>query len=117
MGVIEQMGRESGAYDTVIRTDSEIISYAPKNTTGGRASGGPSLGNVDAIFSLVHREAPLTAEQRPELLKFVHDDGKGFITAHTGLTAFLSWPEFREMIGGGFGGHTIGYPPTLVVED
>ena len=117
MAVIERLGRDSGLYDTIFRTDSEIISYTPQKTTGGNASGGPSLGNVDAIFSLVHREAPLSDAQKADLLKFVRDDGRGFVTAHTGLTAFAAWPEFREMIGGYFGGHNIGYAGTLVVED
>jgi len=116
MGIIERLGRESGLWDTIIRTDSEIISYNPKTTTGGPASGGPSLANVDAIFSLVHREAPINDSQREELLRFVREGG-GFLTAHTGLTAFLSWPEFREMVGGGYGGHSIGYPHTMIVED
>ena len=117
MAIIERMGYESGLWDTYIRTDSEIISYQPQKTTGGNASGGPSLNNVDAIFSLAHREAPLSASQKADLLKFVRDDGKGFVTGHTGLTAMSEWPEFREMIGGDFGGHNIGYPHTLVVED
>jgi type 1 glutamine amidotransferase len=123
MAVIERMGYESGLWDTYIRTDSEIISYQPQKTAGpdgkaqGGASGGPSLNNVDAIFSLAHREAPLNDSQKADLLKFVRDDGKGFITGHTGLTAMTQWPEFREMIGGDYGGHNIGYPHTLVVED
>ena len=77
MAIIERMGYESGLWDTYIRTDSEIISYQPQKTTGGNASGGPSLNNVDAIFSLAHREAPLSASQKADLLKFVRDDGKG----------------------------------------
>lgn len=117
MAIIERMGYESGLWDTYIRTDSEIISYQPQKTTGGAASGGPSLNNVDAIFSLAHREAPLSDAQKADLLKFVRDDGKGFVTGHTGLTAMTQWPEFREMVGGDFGGHNIGYPHTLVVED
>jgi type 1 glutamine amidotransferase len=118
MAIIERMGYESGLWDTYIRTDSEIISYQPQKTTGGNASGGPSLNNVDAIFSLAHREAPLSAAQKADLLKFVRDDGKGFVTGHTGLTAMSEWPEFREMIGGDFGGHNDGYGPfPVVVED
>jgi type 1 glutamine amidotransferase len=117
MAIIERLGYESGLWDTYIRTDSEIISYQPQKTTGGNASGGPSLNNVDAIFSLAHREAPLSDAQKADLLRFVRDDGKGFVTGHTGLTAMSEWPEFREMIGGDFGGHNIGYPHTLVVED
>ena len=36
--------------------------------------------------------------QKAELLAFVRG-GKGFVAAHTGLTAFESWPEFGEMLG------------------
>ena len=66
LAVIERLGYESGAYDTYIRTDSNIIAKNPLMTTGEPASGGPSLGNVDAIFFLGHREVPLddTAEGR-----------------------------------------------------
>src|SRR3954467_14271372 len=47
LAVIERLGYESGAYDTYIRTDSNIIADQPLMTTGGPASGGPSLANVD----------------------------------------------------------------------
>jgi hypothetical protein len=43
LSVIEQLGYESGAYDTFIRTDSNIIAKQPLRTTGEPASGGPSL--------------------------------------------------------------------------
>ena len=56
LAVIERLGYESGAYDTYIRTDSNIISKHPQMTDGKAASGGPSLENVDAIFFLGHRE-------------------------------------------------------------
>ena len=78
--MIERLGYESGLWDTYIRTDSDIISYTPKMTTGQNASGGPSLANVDAIFFMGHRGVPITDEQKPQLLKFVHDDGKGFVS-------------------------------------
>lgn len=105
LSVIERLGYESGAYDTYIRTDSAIISKSPKMTTGQPASGGPNLNNVDAIFFLGHREINLTPEQKKDLLAFVHDDGKGFVAAHTATTAFLSWPEFGELIGGRYDNH------------
>ena len=118
LALIERLGYESGAYDTYIRTDSNIISKKPLTTTGGPASGGPSLNSVDAIFFLGHREIELSAEQRKDLLAFVHDDGKGFVGAHTATTAFGSWPEFGEMIGGTYDDHpwnTTQAP--MVVED
>ena len=105
LALIERLGYESGAYDTYIRTDSNIISKKALTTTGAPASGGPDLNNVDAIFFLGHREIELNADQRKDLLAFVHDDGKGFVGAHTATTAFASWPEFADMIGGKYDDH------------
>jgi hypothetical protein len=64
LAVIERLGYESGAYDTYIRTDSNIISKHPLMTDGKPASGGPSLSNVDAIFFLGHRDGPSVVRQR-----------------------------------------------------
>src|SRR4051794_2986409 len=105
LAVIERLGYESGAYDTYIRTDSNIISKSPEMTDGKPASGGPSLNNVDAIFFLGHRDVPLDAKQKADLLSFVKDDGRGFVAAHTATTAFESWPEFGEMLGARYDGH------------
>lgn len=118
LAVIERLGYESGAYDTFIRTDSNIISRRPLMTTGRAASGGPSLNSVDAIFFLGHREVELTPEQKADLLAFVRDDGKGFVAAHTATTAFLTWPEFGDLLGGRYDGHPWGSAPgTLINED
>jgi type 1 glutamine amidotransferase len=119
IAVIEELGYKSGAYDTWIRTDSNIISRRPKMTTGQPASGGPSLCNVDAIFFLGHREIELDAQQKADLIWFVHDAGKGFVAAHTGTTAFMeSWPEFGEMLGGRFDEHPWGTieAPVIVTD-
>ena len=105
LAIIERLGYESGAYDTFIRTDSNIVSKHPQMTDGKPASGGPSLATVDAIFFLGHREIRLDAEQKADLLSFVRDEGKGFVAAHTGLTAFESWPEFGDLIGARYDGH------------
>lgn len=116
LATIERLGYETGLWDTDIRTDSNIIANAPKKTDGTPASGGPSLSNVDAIFFMGHREVPLDDAQKAELLQFVRD-GHGFVAAHVGLTAFESWPEFAEMIGGRFDQHPIVGPGTVVNED
>jgi type 1 glutamine amidotransferase len=104
LAIIERLGYESGAYDTFIRTDSNIAAMQPKKTTGEPASGGPSLATVDAIFFLGHRDVPIDEAQKKELAAFVRD-GKGFVAAHTALTAFDSWPEFGELMGGRYDGH------------
>jgi type 1 glutamine amidotransferase len=105
LSIIERLGYDSGAYDTYIRTDSNIIAKHPLMTDGKPASGGPSLENVDAIFFLGHRDIQLTDQQKADFLTFVRDEGKGFVAAHVGLTAMESWPEFGELIGARYDGH------------
>ena len=115
LAIIERLGYESGQWDTFIRTDSNIVAKAPKKTDGSAASGGPNLNNVDAIFFMGHREVPLDATQREELLSFVRE-GKGFVAAHVALTAFESWPEFLDLIGARFDQHPINGPGVVINE-
>jgi type 1 glutamine amidotransferase len=117
LAVIERLGYESGVYDTYIRTDSAIISKNPVMTTGQPASGGPSLASVDSIFFLGHREIDLNAQQKADLLSFVRDEGKGFVAGHTGTTAFMSWPEFADMIGGQYDDHPWGVTTAPVITE
>jgi type 1 glutamine amidotransferase len=117
LATIERLGYESGLWDTYIRTDSNIASYHPLMTTGQPASGGPSLSTVDAIFFMGHREVPIDDRQKADLLKFVHDDGKGFVAAHVGLTALMAWPEFGEMLGGQFQDHPYGSVAGTVINE
>jgi type 1 glutamine amidotransferase len=116
LAIIERLGYDSGMWDTLIRTDSHIISTTPKKTDGTPASGGPSLANVDAIFFMGHRDVPIDGAQRAELLQFVRD-GKGFVAAHVALTALESWPEFGDLIGARFDQHPIVGPGTIINEN
>ena len=115
LAIVERLGYDSGLWDTFIRTDSHIIFKQAKKTDGTPASGGPSLASVDAIFFLGHREVPIDDQQKAELLEFVRS-GKGFVAAHTGLTAFESWPEFGEMLGATYGGHLYTGPGRMISE-
>lgn len=117
LATIERLGYESGLWDTYIRTDSNIASFHPLMTTGQPASGGPSFSTADAIFFMGHREVPIDDQQKADLLKFVHDDGKGFVAAHVGLTALMSWPEFGEMLGGQFQDHPYGSVAGTVINE
>ena len=117
LALVERLGYESGMWDTYIRTDSNIASYQPQMTTGQPASGGPSFSNADAIFFMGHREVPIDEKQKADLLKFVHDDGKGFVAAHVALTALVSWPEFGEMLGGQFQDHPYGSVAGTVINE
>jgi type 1 glutamine amidotransferase len=125
VATIERLGRESGAYDTFIRTDSQLISKRPiilaPGTMKATGEGTFNLHNLDyfdAIFFFGVREIELSAEQRADLLSFVRDDGKGFVAAHSAATSFFSWPEFGEMLGGRFDEHPWNIiDGTVVVDD
>jgi type 1 glutamine amidotransferase len=111
LATIERLGYESGVYDTFIRTDSQLITKHKVTRSDGQDVRAKNLNDFDAIFFYGLREIDLTAQQRADLLSFVKDDGKGFIAAHTADTAFLSWPEFGDMLGGRYDDH-----PWNVVE-
>ena len=124
LSTIERMGWESGLYDTIIRTDSQSITKSPilfKQGTGIAANEqflARNLNYFDAIFFFGVREIDLAPQQRADLLSFVRDDGKGFVATHAGATAFFSWPEFGEMLGGRFDEHPWGITEaTVIVED
>jgi uncharacterized protein len=116
---IERLGRESGAYDTYIRTDSQLITKQPILMPGAaRPLTNKNLDYFDAIFFFGVREIDLTVAQKADLMSFIRDDGKGFVAAHTASTAFFSWPEFGEMLGGRFDEHPWGITEaTVLVED
>jgi hypothetical protein len=124
LSTIERLGWESGLYDTIIRSDSQSITKSPilfQQGTGIAANEqflARNLNYFDAIFFFGVREIDLDPRQRADLLSFVRDDGKGFVATHAGSTAFFSWPEFGEMLGGRFDEHPWGITEaTVVVED
>src|ERR1700730_4280171 len=100
MATIERIGRETGLYDTWIRTDTQLITRKSFTEPGIR-----NLNDFDAIFFFSIGEPPMTSEQKADLLALVHEDGKGFVAAHTGNNIFFDWDEFGEMIGGRFDDH------------
>jgi type 1 glutamine amidotransferase len=110
LATIERLGRQTGLYDTWIRTDTQLVTK--------RLSGQRNLNDFDAIFFYSIGELTMTDEQKAGLLSFVRDDGKGFVAAHTGNNAFYSWPAFGEMIGGRFDDHPWElFDAPVIVED
>ncbi|MBI4475056.1 MAG: ThuA domain-containing protein [Acidobacteria bacterium] len=110
LATIDRLGEQSGLWDTYIRTDSDVITKEQIN--------GKNLNSFDAIFFYGVREIALNPEQRASLMSFIKEDGKGFVAAHTATTAFFSWPEFGEMLGGRFDGHPWGVTEArVIVED
>lgn len=119
LATIERLGYETGLYDTVIRTDSQLITKGKILTKDGSPSlYAKDLNDFDAIFCFGVREVDLTPQQRADLLSFVHDDGKGFVAAHAAATMFFSSPEFGKMLGGRFDEHPWGIiQAPIIVED
>ena len=107
MAVIEKMGRDTGLFDAYLRTDSQLITKQKISifADGRDWPNNKNLDYFDGIFFFGMREIELTDQQKSDLLSFVHDDGKGFVAAHTADTAFLSWAEFGEMLGARYDGH------------
>src|SRR5579872_338943 len=126
LATIEHLGHESGLFDTYIRTDIQLITKHPiqfAETTAvpdadKRAVNYKNLNDFDAVVFYGIGELELTDQQKADLLSFIHDDGKGFVGIHTAITAFYSWPEYGDMIGGYFDDHpwTI-FDAPIIVED
>jgi uncharacterized protein len=111
VSVIEQIGRESHAYVSFIRTDMDWVT---KQDTwgqgdyargGSKAARGKNLNYFDAVLFYTNGETSLTDAQKADLLSFIHDDGKGFIGVHTAAATAYGWPEYHEMLGGTFDNH------------
>jgi uncharacterized protein len=96
LATVERLGRESGAWITIIRTDMELLRKGKLQGTNAR-----TLDDFDGIFYMGEGPWDISDEQKANLLSFVHDDGKGFIAGHAGNGGhLLLWPEYAEMIGG-----------------
>jgi type 1 glutamine amidotransferase len=118
LATIERLGRESGAYITYIRTDSQLLTKQPISVGERKNVNARNLNYFDAIFYMGTGEGDLTTQQKADLLSFIKEDGKGFIGAHTGDDAYFTWPEFGEMVGGYFDGHPWSvFDAPVIVED
>ena len=100
MAAIYNMGKESGLWDTTMRTDTELLT---KKDLGRNAK---NLNYFDLIvFASTTGELDMDAGQKADMLSFIHDDGKGFVGIHAALDTNYTWPEYGEMIGGWFDQH------------
>jgi len=111
-----ELGKESGLWDTEIRTDTKWIT---KGYTG--AGDNRNLNWFDAIVAVNTTGTwPLTDEQKKDFISAIHDDGKGFVGVHASLDANHNgvWPEFTDMIGGEFANHPwLTFAAPVIIED
>jgi type 1 glutamine amidotransferase len=101
MAAIYNMGHETGLWDAMLRTDTELIT---KKDLGGRNT--KNLDYFDAlIFVSTTGELDLDDGQKKDMMTFIKDEGKGFVGVHAALDTNYKWPEYGEMIGGWFDQH------------
>ena len=81
LAVIDHLGRESGVYDTYIRTDSQWITKQP---VPAPARNTKNLNDFDAVFLFISGEGDWSDQQKKDFVSFVKEDGKGVVGAHTG---------------------------------
>ena len=114
LAVIEQLGRQSGVYDTDIRTDSQWITKQPIPLPARNTK---NLYDFDAVFLFISGKGDWSDQQKRDFVSFVKEDGRGVVGAHTGNGAFYNWPEFGEMMGGYFDNHPWGiFDGRVIVE-
>jgi type 1 glutamine amidotransferase len=112
MATVQRMGKESGLWDTHIRTDTEALTkkkleFNAKNLT-----------HFDAVLFYTGGNPLMDDQQRADFLSFIKDDGKGFIGVHSASITWVKWPEFVEMLGGTFDEHPWNtFAAPIVVED
>jgi type 1 glutamine amidotransferase len=100
MAAVYNMGKESGLWDTMLRTDTELL------TKKDLVKNAKNLNYFDAVvFASTTGELEMNDEQKAALLSFVHDDGKGYVGIHAAIDTFYKWPEYGKMTGGWFDEH------------
>jgi type 1 glutamine amidotransferase len=112
MVTLYNLGRTSGKWDTVFRTDCTAITKKPLKYEA------KNLDAYDAVVFFTDGNLDMDESQKADLLSFIRDDGKGFIGIHSAAITFTAWPEYGRMLGGSFDGHPWGtFEAPLVVED
>lgn len=100
MATVYNMGKETGLWDTMIRTDTELL------TKKDLKNNAKNLNYFDAlIFASTTGELDMDESQKSDMMLFIKQDGKGFVGIHAALDTNHKWPEYGEMIGGWFDQH------------
>jgi hypothetical protein len=100
MAAIYNMGKQSGLWDTTMRTDTELL------TKKELKNNAKNLNYFDVlVFASTTGELDMDAGQKQDMLSFIREDGKGFVGIHAALDTNYTWPEYGEMIGGWFDQH------------
>ena len=112
MVTIARLGRDTGLWDTVIRTDTEALTKTKLEYNA------KTLNDFDAVLFYTGGTLEMDDQKKADFLSFVHDDGKGFIGIHSAAITFTQWPAYGEMLGGFYDEHPWNtFEAPIVVED
>ena len=112
MATIERLGRDTGLWDTMIRTDTEALTKAKLEYNA------KTLNDFDGVLFYTGGTLELDDQQKADFMSFVHDDGKGFIGIHSAAITFTEWPSYGEMLGGYYDEHPWNtFDAPIVLED
>lgn len=122
--VLEQIGHETGDFDLYIQTSTDLITKAKVYGTGDHAEGGVSpamarnLDDFDAVAFYTNGDLTMSDAQLQDLLRFIGEDGKGFVGIHSATATMLHRPAYGAMIGGAFDNHPWGVTTApIIIED
>jgi hypothetical protein len=99
LSTVEELGLKAGLYDTVIRTDTQLLTKGALAFATGTLTFYKNLDDFDAVLWLASGDPVLTPGQKKDVLSYVRQ-GKGLVVIHSGIGSSPSWPEFAEMVGG-----------------
>ncbi|MFZ1085475.1 MAG: ThuA domain-containing protein [Terracidiphilus sp.] len=113
MAAVYNMGKESGLWETTMRTDTKLL------TKKELTRNAKNLSYFDLIvFANTSGELDMDASQKADMLSFIKEDGKGFVGIHAALDTNHHWPEYGEMLGGWFDEHPwMTFEAPIVNED
>lgn len=112
MFTMAKIGERTGLFDVRFRTDFELIS---KEKLGGNRK---NLDYFDAVLFYTQGDLDLSDAQKADLMRFVKEDGKAILVAHSGTDSFRgNWPEYIDMVGGAFVNHPWHQKVRVRVED
>ncbi len=113
MANVYKMGHDTGLWDTILRTDTELL------TKKDLKRNAKTLNYFDAlVFASTTGELDMTDDQKSDMMSFIKEDGKGFVGIHAALDTNYKWPEYGEMIGGWFDQHPwFTFNAPIILED
>ncbi len=112
LATIERLGKQTGLWDTTLRTDTEALTKAKLEYNA------KNLNDFDAVVLFAGGTLEMTDKQKADFLSYIHEDGKGLVAVHSAAITWTNWPEYVDMVGGTFDEHPWGtFNAPIVVED